>query len=149
MARVDKKPCYRGDTQIDLVAASQIAYLRGGQDVREWVPENNPCPSLFEKWGAETEASRAALVGRELDEDYQDSDDMSPTFLANRKMYNALTRHADIPDLSNILRKLKLNNKIMSLAPNWTTGSAAKGTLYLTKSTSNRDVYPTWMRHMG
>ena len=110
MARVDKKPCYLGDTQVDIVAASQIAYLRGEKDVKEWIRGINSCPSLFEKWGAETEASLAALDGRKLDEDYTDPDDMSPTFLANRKMYNALARHSDIVDLMIILRKLRLNN---------------------------------------
>ena len=123
MARVDKKPCYLGDTQVDIVAASQTAYLRGEKDVKEWIRGINSCPSLFEKWGAETEASLAALAGRKLDEDYTN---MSPTFLPNRKMYNALARHSDIVDLRIILRKLRLNNKML-LAPNWTTGSTAMG----------------------
>ena len=127
MARVDKKPCYLGDTQVDIVVASQISYLRGEKDAKERIRGINSCPSLFEKWGAETEASLAALAGRKLDEDYTDPDDMSPTFLANRKMYNALARHSDIVDLRIILRKLRLNNKIMLLAPNWTNGSAAMG----------------------
>jgi len=69
-----------------MIAASQVAVLQGSPDVKEWVKANNPCPTLFEKWGVETEASRAAVAHRELDEDYQNLDDMSPVFLHNRKM---------------------------------------------------------------
>lgn len=118
MARVDKKPCYLGDTRIDMIAASQVAVLPGSPAVKEWVKANNSCPTLFEKWRVETEASRAAIAHRELDEDYSDPDDMSPVFLHNRKMYNALARNADIHNLNQVIWKLKLNCKLMSQA-NW------------------------------
>jgi len=42
-------------------------------------------------------------------------------------MFNALCRNADTHDLNIVIRKLKLNHKLMSLAFNWTTGSAALG----------------------
>lgn len=127
MARVDKKPCYLRDTQLDLIATSQIVALRGDNATKKWVRESNPCRSLFPNWGKETGASRAADVNRELDEDYNDPDDMHPKFLQNRKMYSALCRNADVHDLSFLVRKLKLNQLIMSLAFNWTTGSAPMG----------------------
>lgn len=73
---MDKKPCYLGDTQIDLVAASQVVVLRGDSGIKKWVRENNPCEALFKKWGIETEASRAAVAHRELDEDFHDPDNM-------------------------------------------------------------------------
>ena len=38
MAGVDKKPCYLGDTQLDLIATSQIIVLRGEDAV-------NPIPA--------------------------------------------------------------------------------------------------------
>lgn len=113
MARVNKKPCYLGDTQIDLVAASQVVVLRGDSSIRQWVKPNNPCETLFERWGEETEASRAAVTHRELDEDFHDPDDMSPTFLYSKKMYNVLCRNADTHDLNIVIRKLKLNHKLM------------------------------------
>ena len=37
MARVDKKPCYLGDTEADLLAASQIFVLRAGSTGSEWI----------------------------------------------------------------------------------------------------------------
>ena len=115
---MDKRLCYLGDTQINLVAASQVAVLRGDSSLRQWVKDNNPCETLFDKWGLETEASRAAVAQRELDEDYNYPDDMSPTFVHNRKMYNALCRNADTHDLNAIIRKPKLNHRLMSLAHN-------------------------------
>ena len=127
MARVDKKPCYLGDTQLDLIATSQIVALRGDEHVKEWVKGSNPCKSLFPDWGEEMEASRAADANRELTEDYSDPDDMNPRFLRDRKMYASLCRNADVHDLGVLVRKLKLNQLIMSLAFNWTTESAAMG----------------------
>ena len=127
IARVDKKPCYLGDTQLDLIATSQIVALRGDDAVRDWVRESNPCPSLFPDWAEESEAARAVAAGRDLSEDYNDPDDMHERFIRDRKLYSALCRNADVVDLSTLVRKLKLNNLIMSLASNWTTGSAAMG----------------------
>ena len=95
--------------------------------VKEWVRESNPCRSLFPDWAEESEAARAAAAGRELNEDYNDPDDMHTRFIRDRKLYSALCRNADTVDLSALIRKLKLNHLIMSLASNWTTGSAAMG----------------------
>ncbi len=47
MACVDKKPCYLGDTQLDLIATSQVVALRGDNATKKWVRESNPCRSLF------------------------------------------------------------------------------------------------------
>ena len=127
MARVDKKPCYLGDTQLDMVATSQIIAVRGDPEMKRWIRECNPCRALFPYWGKETEAASAAVANRELTEDYMDPDDMHPRYLRDRKMYASLCRNADIPELSALVRKVKLNNLIMSSAYHWTTGSAAMG----------------------
>ena len=42
-------------------------------------------------------------------------------------MYSALSRNADVHDISILVRKLRLNRRLMSLAYNWMTGSAAVG----------------------
>jgi len=105
----------------------QIVALRGDEVIKKWVKEGNPCRSLFPDWDEETEASRAADANRELTEDYNDPDEMHPWFLRDRKMYASLRRNADVHDLSVLIRKLRLNQLIMSLASNWTTGSAAMG----------------------
>ena len=52
---------------------------------------------------------------------------MHPRFLRDRKMYASLCRNADVHDLSVLIRKLRLNQLIMSLSSNWTTGSAVMG----------------------
>ena len=74
MAQVDKKPCYFGAMLIDVTAASRVAYIRGGPEVKKWVGENNPCPSLFTGWGEDTEAVRAAKSRRDLDGDVESGD---------------------------------------------------------------------------
>ena len=53
--------------------------------IKKWVKEGNPCRSLFPDWGEETEASRAADANRELTEDYNDPDEMHPSFLLRQK----------------------------------------------------------------
>lgn len=74
MAQVDKKPCYFGAMLIHVTAASRVAYIRGGPEVKKWVGENNPCPSLFTGWGEDTEAVRAAKSRRDLDGDDESGD---------------------------------------------------------------------------